>query len=79
MWDIRKDKNIDTMRRIASVDYVVTSERSKLTRNECKTSHDWVGKVIHRELCKRLKFDYAVKWYMHKPESVLENETHKIF
>ena len=27
------------------------------------------GKVIHLELCKRLKFDYVWKWYIHKPES----------
>ena len=30
------------------------------------------------ELCKRLKFDHTTKWYLHEPESVLENETHKI-
>ena len=24
---------------------------------ENKTWHDWVGKVIHRELCKKLNFD----------------------
>ena len=30
------------------------------------------------ELCKTLKFDHAVKWFMHKPASVLENELHKI-
>ena len=33
--------------------------------------------VIHWELCKKLKFDHTNKWYMHKPVSVLENETHK--
>ena len=27
---------------------------------------------------KRLKYDYPEKWYLHKPESVLENETHII-
>ena len=32
----------------------------------------WVGKVIHWELCKRLKFEHA------KPESALINELHKI-
>ena len=37
-----------------------------------------MGKVIHKELCKRLKSDYADKWYIHKQESVRENETHKI-
>ena len=40
--------------------------------------HDWMGKAIPRELSKKLKFDNSVKWYMHKPESVLKNETHKI-
>ena len=28
---------------------------------------------------KKFKFDYTNKWYMHNPESFLENETHKIF
>ena len=27
---------------------------------------------------KRQKFEIADKWYMHKPESVLENEMHEI-
>ena len=42
--------------------------------NNNKTRHNWVGKVIHRELCKKFKFDHMNKWYMHNPESVLENE-----
>ena len=50
------------------------SERSKLTQKEYKTTHDWVEKVTHRELCKKLKFDHTNKWCMHIPESVLENE-----
>ena len=29
--------------------------------------------------CRKLKFDHITKWYMHKPESVLKNETHKNF
>ena len=27
----------------------------------------------------KLKLDYTTKWYIHKPESVPENETHKSF
>ena len=42
------------------------------------TRHDWVGKVIHWELYKKLKFDHTNKWYMHNQESVLENKTHKL-
>ena len=56
----------------------IISKCGKLTQKEYKTRYDLVGKVIHLELSRRLKFDYTTKWYMHKPESVLENETHKI-
>ena len=38
----------------------------------------WVGKVIHWKLSMKFKFDKTTKRYMHKPESVLENEMHKI-
>ena len=54
------------------------NEHSKYIQKKYKTRYDWVEKVIHWELCKKLKFDYTTKWYMHKPESVLENEMHKI-
>ena len=37
-----------------------------------------MGKVIYWELCKKLKTDHTNKWFMHNPESVLENETHKL-
>ena len=40
--------------------------------------HDWVGKEIHWELCKKFKFDHMNKCYMRNPESILENETHNI-
>ena len=56
----------------------IISECSKLAQKEYKTWHDWVGKVIHWEVCKKLKYDHTNKWNMHNPESVLENETHKL-
>ena len=40
--------------------------------------HDWVGKVIYNEMCKRLIFDHADKQYLHKTEFVQENQAHKI-
>ena len=43
------------------------------------TRNDWVGKVIHWELCKKSKFDHTARWYLHIPASVLENEMHKTF
>ena len=54
-------------------DQVKDCEKVKL-----KTKHDWVDKVIHWEMCKKLKFDYTNKWYMRNPASVLENDTHKL-
>ena len=56
----------------------IISECSKLAQREYETRHGWLGKDIHWELCKKLNFDPTRKWYMHKPESVLKNETHKI-
>ena len=51
------------------------SECSKFSQKEDKTSHDWVGKVIHWEMCKEFKLDYTNKWYMHNPAPFLENDT----
>ena len=31
-------------------------------KKELKMKHDWVGKVINLELCKRLKFHYTTKY-----------------
>ena len=50
----------------------------QLAQKEYKARHDWVGKVIHWEMCKKFTFDYANKWYMHSSAPVLENETHKL-
>ena len=44
-------------------------------QKDYKTKHDYVGKVIQYELCKRMNFDHTAKWYMYKPESDLESET----
>ena len=46
------------------------SECSKLAQKEDKTTHDWVGKVIHWEMCKKFRIGHTSKWYMHKPVSV---------
>ena len=56
----------------------IISECRKLAQKEYKTRHDWVGKVIYWELCKKLKFNHMNKWYMHIPDSALKNETHKL-
>ena len=56
----------------------IISECSKLAQREYKARHDWVGKLIHWEMCKKSKFDHINKWYMHNPAPVLENDTHKL-
>ena len=56
----------------------IKSEYSKLAGKEYKTRHDWMGKVIHWEMCKKFKFDHANKWYTHNPAPVLENDAHKL-
>ena len=40
----------------------MSSKSSKLSQKEYKTRHNWVRKVIHWELCKKLKFDHKNKW-----------------
>ena len=56
----------------------IISECSKLAQREYKARHDWVGKVIHWEMCKKFQFDHSNKWYMHNPAPVLENDSHKL-
>ena len=48
----------------------IISECSKLVMREYKARHDWVGKVIHWDMCKKCKFDHSNKWYMHNPAPV---------
>ena len=54
------------------------NECRQLAQKEYKTRHDWLCKVIHWEVCKKLKLDYMNKWYMHNPAPVVENGTHKL-
>ena len=54
------------------------NECSKLAQEQHKTKHDWMGKVIHWELCNKFEFDHMNKWYMHNPAAVLENKIHKL-
>ena len=48
----------------------IISECCKLAQKEYKTRHN-------KKLCKKFKFDYTNKWYMHNSESFQENEAHK--
>ena len=56
----------------------IISECSKLAQKEYKTRHNWVGKVINWEFCKKFQFDHMNKCDMHNPDFVPGNETHKL-
>ena len=56
----------------------IISESSKFAQKKYKTRHDWVSKVIHWEMCSKLKFNHTNKWYIHNPAAVLENDTQKL-
>ena len=60
-----------------SINHII-SECCKFAQREYKTRHDWVGKVIHWELCNKFKFDPTNKWYMLNRVSVQESEIGKI-
>ena len=40
---------------------IIISEFNKLAQKQYKIRHNWVAKVIHWELCKKLKFDHMDK------------------
>ena len=74
------DKKMIIRNRIATVGYEVTEtkhDKCKLGQKEYKSRHNWMGKMIIWELCKKLKFNYITTWYVQKAE-LLKNETHKI-
>ena len=54
------------------------NEYDEQAQKEFNTVLDWIGEMIHRELWKRLKIYHSTKWYVHKTESLIENETYKI-
>ena len=53
----------------------ITLKREKImtvAQKEFNSRHDWVSKVIHWKLSKRLKFDHTDKWYIQRPESIIK-------
>ena len=51
---LRGDKN-------KTINHII-NECSKFSQKEYKTRHEWVGKVIHWELCKEFQFNHTNKW-----------------
>ena len=67
-----------TLLRSARIPRIVWVMGMQQTSTEYKTRHDWVRGVAYWELCKILNFDHTTKYYMHDPESNLENEMQNI-
>ena len=76
-------ENVESICRVCSaadeaVAYIV-SECSKLAQKEYKqVRHDNVAKMLHWKLCEKWGLNKGEKWYIHKPEKVLESENCKI-
>ena len=43
-----------------------------------KRRHDWVGKKIHWDIYRKIRFDVNEKWYKHEQEKVVEGDSWKI-
>ena len=54
------------------------SECSKMAQREYKRRHDWVGRRVHWDVCKKYGIVLNDKWYQHEPGSVIENDKCKI-
>ena len=58
--------------RVKTFNHII-SKFCKREEKEHQKGHNWVGKVIYWELCKRLKFNLADKLYMIKNSQLLWN------
>ena len=51
----------------------ILNECKMLAQKDYKKRHDWVGRRIHWEVCRKYNIDVSEKWYNHEPVSVLDN------
>ena len=56
----------------------MTAECKKLAQKEYKQRHDNIVRIVHLELCQKFGLFGEVKWFNHKPASVVENDRVKI-
>ena len=54
------------------------AECKKLAQKEYKQSHDNIARIVHQEQQQKFGLVGTVKWYNHKPASVVENDGAKI-
>ena len=56
----------------------IISECPKLLQKEHKRQHDWMGKTVHWDICRKKGFNVPKKWQEQKPLPCTENESFKI-
>ena len=56
----------------------LVAECEKVAQTEYKQRHDSIARIVHLEMCQKYGLIGEMKWYNHRPESVLENERVKI-
>ena len=56
----------------------IISECPKLFQKECKQQHDWMGKTVYWDICRKKGFNVPEKMYKHKPLPYTENESFTI-
>ena len=54
------------------------AECKKLAQKEYKQRHHNTARIVHLEVCQKFGLVDKVKWYNHKPASVVENDRVKI-
>ena len=59
---------------VESITHIV-SACSMLAQRDYKRRHDKVCLNLHWNLCKKYGINVAEKWYQHKPEAVLQNDS----
>ena len=57
----------------------VIAECKKFAQKEYKQRHDNIARIVHLELCQKFELLGKIKWYNHRPESVMENDRVKVF
>ena len=51
----------------------ILNECKMLAQKDYKKRHDWVGRRINWEVCRKCNIDVSEKWYNREPVSVLDN------
>ena len=45
----------------------IISECPKPLHKEYKQQHDWMGRTVHWDICRKKGFNVLKKWYEHRP------------